>query len=67
MDNPADRRPQERAELPLPPVVSGPPPEQQQSLVGMFRVAPIDVEWIAERVYQLICQDLRLERERGDW
>ncbi|MBN1934508.1 MAG: hypothetical protein JW934_07570 [Anaerolineae bacterium] len=71
MDNPTGDHPGEQPTWPLPSVVIGAVPAapsgQQQALVGMFQVTPADIERIADYVYQLVCQDLRLERERGGW
>lgn len=71
MDNPAVGHPGEQGTWPLPSVVVGPVPAapsgQEQVQVGVFQITPANIERIADRVYQLVCQDLRLERERGNW
>ena len=42
-------------------------PPAQEGENGLFELSDAEVEQIAGLVYQLVCRDLHLERERNGW
>jgi|GEM_PF-5661039 len=42
-------------------------PSAQEGENGLFVLSDAEIEQIAGLVYQLVCRDLHLERERNGW